>query len=443
MTDITKQSEDENIRGFIIPFRFLYSLTLLQIYNGEPDAISTTEDLESSFEAISQSLEIDSRTVIILIDIILSSLSRSLTLYRIVAVRSFTALTYLLTEDAIMSLFDILDKPENAIGQDDLYEKEESVEGLDSEGSSAEATEGSDDTGTSSKVTSKDDDDEEEIKRITSEKKGSEGKLDNDDVLVDDGSGSETSSSSDQESNEVDEELSKFNSLLANVLQVQNKEKVSGREDESSNESDDDDDDDDDDMDDDQMMALESHLTNIFKERKKIASKKQEQKDAKTMIIAFKNRVLDLLLVYIRKQHANPLSTTLILPLLRLIRTTSSKQLAEKAFSHLKQYYDICKSKGMPADDANNDDGEVLWEILKNVHVEATKSTNKMTASACSRSSLFIAKILISKDSKNYDQIEDQYALTQKDWYMDPKSKINPTMFTEWISWSIGTRTRK
>lgn len=417
------------MKDVVSAFRLLYSLALLQIYNGEPDAIATIDDLESFFDAVSQRQKIDSRTVIVLIDIILSSLSKSLTLYRIVAMRCFTALTYVLNEDAIMSLFNILDRPENATGQDDLYEKEESVEDLDSDVSDIEAAESSCDTEDSSKSTSEDEDEGAKINGISSEKEDPGEQVNNDNDAVDEDSNRETSSSSDQENGEDDEELLKFNSLLANALQVQNKDKASG-ENESSDESD---------MDDDQMMALESHLANIFKERKKTASKKREQKDAKEMIIAFKNRVLDLLLIYIRKQHANPISTSLVLPLLRLVRMSSSKQLAEKAFDHLKQYYDTCKSKGMPAD--VND--EVLWEILKNVHTEVTRSTNKMTASACSRSSLFIAKILVSKDSKNYGKILEQYALTQKDWYMDPKSKINPSMFTEWISWSIGTRMRK
>ena len=429
VTDRTKHSEDKNLKDVVSTFHLLYALTLLQIYNGEPDAIATIEDLESSFDAITQRQEIDSRTVIVLIEIILSSLSRSLTLYRIVAMRCFTTLSYVLTEDAMMSLFNILDKTENVIGQGDLYEKEESVEDLDSDVSVTEAAEeGSSDIESSFRATSEDMDEEGKRERITLENEHPE-RVDDEDEVVDESSDAEIIFSSDQESDEKDEELSKFNLLLADVLQVQIKEKA-GEEDESSNESD---------MDDGQMMALESHLINIFKERKKIASKKREQKDAKEMMIAFKNRVLDLLLVYIRNQHAEPLSTALILPLLRLIRTTSSKQLAEKAFNHLKQYYDTCKSKGMPTD--TND--ETLWETLKNVHLEAMRSTNKMTASACSRSSLFVAKILISKDSKNYDKILEQYALTQKDWYMDPKSKINPTIFTEWISWSIGTRLRK
>ncbi|KAI7044259.1 hypothetical protein KC352_g46365, partial [Hortaea werneckii] len=108
-------------------------------------------------------------------------------------------------------------------------------------------------------------------------------------------------------------------------------------------------DDDESDMDDEQMMALEPHLTNIFKERKKDASKKQEGKDAKENIINFKNRVLDLLNIYVKGQYGQTLALDLILPLTILVRTTTSKPTSEKAFAVLKQYFDSCsKHKTLP-----------------------------------------------------------------------------------------------
>ena len=409
-TDFTKTSKDNQLGEIITAFRLLYSFSLLQLYNGESDAIATMGDLESLFKPGPQRLKMDSRTIVVLVDIVISVLSKSSVLSRLVAVRCFTALTHVLNEDVINSLYEILEKPENVSGQNDLYAQDESVDDLKSDVDSNELKGGnSSETDSSTEM-----EDEEDIS-------------DGVEALNNDDGEKNPSSSSDDDGN--DEELSKFNSLLADVLQVQAKEETEQQND-SSNESD---------MDDEQMMALEPHLTNIFRERKKTTSRKREQKDAKETMIVLKNRILDLLLIFIRKQHSNSLSITLILPLLQLMRTTSSKQLAEKAFGHLKQYYDTCKSKGMPIDVCD----EVLWENLKNIHVEATKATSKMTQSACSRSSLHTAKILISKDYKNYNGLVEQYALTQKSWYMDPKSKIYPTMFTEWISWSIGTRARK
>ena len=404
-----QDEEDVQLGEVVKAFRLLYSLSLLQLYNGEPDAITMMEDLEESFRHGPQRLMRDSRAMMILVDVVIGALSKSTVLSRLIATRCFTALTKFLTEDALGSFFEVLGKPENVSGQNEVYAQEGSVDGHESNIGGDGESEGGSDIETSTETESEEDvsDDAEEVE-ITNEEK-------------------DASQSSDNE--EDDEELSKFNSLLADVLQVQTKEEA-GKQDGSSDESD---------MDDEQMMALDSHLTNVFKERKKVASRKRQHKDAKQTMIVFKNRILDLLLIYIRNQHTNPLSVTLILPLLQLMRTTSSKQLAEKAFNHLKQYYDTCKSKGVPREVRD----EVLWGNLKAIHEEAAKATSKMLQSACSRSSLFIAKLLVLRDKSNYDGVVEQYASSQKSWYMDPKSKINPTMFTEWISWSIGTRTRK
>jgi DNA polymerase phi len=32
------------------------------------------------------------------------------------------------------------------------------------------------------------------------------------------------------------------------------------------------------------------------------------------------------------------------------------------------------------------------------------------------------------------------YAELQEKWWLDPKSKVHGSVFTEWISWSIATR---
>ena len=67
-------------------------------------------------------------------------------------------------------------------------------------------------------------------------------------------------------------------------------------------------------------------------------------------------------------------------------------------------------------------------------------NASKVHSNACSRSSLFLAKILVNMDIKLYAEIADLYAGLQKEWYSDPKSHIQASVFTEWTSWSIATR---
>lgn len=185
------------------------------------------------------------------------------------------------------------------------------------------------------------------------------------------------------------------------------------------------------------MMALEGHLTTIFKEKKKLSNKKKENKDAKENIVNFKNRVLDLLTIYAKQEHANPLALDLILPMITLIKTTSSKQISDKAFSLLQQYFTACnKSKELPELSTPTE----AMEILEAVFADMRANASRLHSNACSRSSLFLAKIIINEDSKHFAEIADMYNDLQKEWYQDPKSHIQPSIFTEWTSWSIATR---
>lgn len=188
------------------------------------------------------------------------------------------------------------------------------------------------------------------------------------------------------------------------------------------------------------MEALDGHLTTIFKERAKTSTKKKDNKDAKETIVNFKSRVLDLLIIYVKQAHANPLALDLIMPLTVLIRTTTSKAVSDKAFNVLKQYFDSCsKSKELPQPD-NTDD---LMEIFNNIHTEMKANASKLHSNACSRSSLFVAKILLNKDVKMYTEVANAYTRLQAEWYLDPKSSVQPSVFTEWVSWSIATRKRQ
>lgn len=236
------------------------------------------------------------------------------------------------------------------------------------------------------------------------------------------------SSDAEEGADEGDDEEAAFDKKLREALGT-----TDGGDDDNS-------DDDGSDMDDEQMMALEPHLTSIFKERQSQPSKKQEKKDARENIVNFKNRVLELLSIYVKSQYANILALDLILPLSTLVRTTSSKLTAEKAFALLKQYFDACsKNKMWP----RLSDAQPVFEVLAAVHAELKLGGSKLHANACSRSSLFLSKVLVAIDPKHYEQISGMYAELQSQWYQDPKSKVPGSAFTEFTSWSITTRKHK
>lgn len=316
-----------------------------------------------------------------------------------------------LTAEGLQSMIDILSKKESMSGQQDLFDQQGSEDEED----------GADDDGEEM---------DSDVEMVEAEGEDEEDE--------DESDGSDEEEDEEEDDGEEDEELQRLNAALALTL---NTSVPTGEGEES-------DDDDEADMDDDAMMALEPHLAKIFKQREEAAkkSKKKDNKDAKATMINFKNRVLDLLLIYVKQQHANPLALDIIMPLLQLIRQTTTKQLAEKSTNLLKQYFDaVSKSKSTPA--LADDQADTVWQLLNNVHTEATKDASKLHAGACSRASLFVARVLVTKstdsEAESYGRVADLYSRTQKQWYADPKSKLHPSFFNEWINWSVATRKRE
>ncbi|TKA23615.1 hypothetical protein B0A50_07449 [Salinomyces thailandicus] len=396
---------DEQSAAATQAYRLLLNLSVLQVYNDEPDSVEALNDLTASFNGKSAGGESTS----MLIELLLSFVSKPSALFRKLAEQVFSAFAADMTPDGLQSLLDILDQKESLAGQQALFEDQQDSDASIDENSDAE---NGDDNGV-------DVDDMSDIELVNGER------VDGSDAGSDGSSGSDSSSGAESDAGGPDgeDEEAVFDRKLADALGT--------AADEAS------DDDHGSDMDDEQMMALEPHLTNIFKERKKTANKKQEGKDAKESIVNFKNRVLDLLNIYVKTQYDQVLALDLILPLTMLVRTTTSKPTAEKAFAVLKQYFEACsKHKALP----QLENEEACFEVLKAVHEEMKTGGSKLHANACSRSSLFLSKVLVALGPEHYKRIAIMYAELQSQWYLDAQSKVQGSVFTEWTSWSLTTR---
>ena len=338
-----------------------------------------------------------------LIEIILGFVAKPSALFRKSGEQAFTAFASEISLESLTSMLDILAKKETLSGQQDLFDQE------------AEGEEG-------------DDVDMEDASDVEV--------LDASDVAEDnseDGSENEDGDEEDEDDGEDDEELARFENLLAEALKTSKPNGADATEQDDS--------DDDEDMDDEEMMALEPHLTKIFQERKKISSKKKEKKDAKETMLNFKNRVLDLLSIFVKQQYASPLALHLVLPLTHLVRTTSSQQVATKTFDLLKLYFDTCRNKKITP---VPEDVDELWDALRAIHAEALKgSSSKVYAHACSRSSLFIVRVLVAADRKNYAAAEAIYSASRVQWWTNTKCSLPVSFFVEWDNWSNETRRAK
>lgn len=221
-----------------------------------------------------------------------------------------------------------------------------------------------------------------------------------------------------------DDETAKLNAALAGIVKTKPFSEDVAQGEGSS--------DDDEEMNDDQMFALDDRMSRVFKERKKIPDEKRERREARQNVVNLKNRALDLLEVYIKQEHANPLCLDLLLPLLVLMRTTRSKQLSVRTGNLIRELARRAKSKDLPATASIED----AWDALRRVHDEITATeASRAHAAACSQASLLLVKVLVAADRANVEGVVRLYGATQTKWLMG-RARVQPALFSDFINWS-------
>ena len=391
-----KTSQTSLVEGF----QLLYRLVAFDIYSGEQESVEIMQDL----------LEIDipdsnnsEQSTDALIEILLSFSSRPSKFLRRLTPIIFEALAPGLTDEGLRSLTRVLTTKENTQGQQEMFEGADEVM-ADGSGSESEEDDSGDELDSDVEVVdaSAESDDEED---------------------EEDDSGSDSSEGENPE--EGGDELAAFNAALASALGNARGKLEDG-------------DDSDSDMDDDQMMELDEKLTEVFKARKEATGKKKDHKDARENVINFKNRVLDLLEVYIKHQYQSPYVLELLLPLLDAMRTTQTKQVAERCSKALKDLCSRCKGQqNIPTIGSGMLD-EVM-ETLQDVHNEACMDASNMHASAASHASILLVKVAV-KSGADVGKVVQVYGQTMTRMLTDSKCRVQTSFFTDWNNWCNSAR---
>lgn len=394
--ELKKSTPTSLIEGF----QLLYCLVAYDIYNGEQESVEIMQDL-LDIDVPTSSQETQSTDP--LVEILLSFSSRPSKFLRTLTPIIFESLASGLTGEGLQSLTRVLAAKESAQGQQEMFEA---------------ADEEMNDS-----IGSEDDEDEE--------KSGEE--LDSDVEVVDaseadepdDSETDDDGSSEGSEPQDGDDELAAFDAALASALGT------SRGDDESDSDSDAD-------MDDDEMMELDEKLTEVFKARKEATSKKKDQKDAKENVVNFKNRVLDLIEVYIKHEYRNPHAIELVLPLLQTIRTTQTKQIAERSSKALRDLCSRCKGQQNPPSVEQGAVKQVM-ALFNNIHTEACMDASNSHAAAASQASILLAKVVI-KSGVAVGKVVQLYAQTMTLMMTDPKCKVHSSFFTDWNNWCTSAR---
>jgi DNA polymerase phi len=200
------------------------------------------------------------------------------------------------------------------------------------------------------------------------------------------------------------------------------------------------------DLDDDQMMAMDDQLALIFKDRARgtkekgalpltpFSSANRIPEGAQREAMHFKNRVMDLLDIFIRGQPTSPHILQFLVPLLALT-FSDEKQVSEKATGLLMSR--IGKLKEVPI----GIDAPRTSDILKDLHGRARKVHSRHAVAIISRCSLYVSRALLHVGADEI--VRTTYTDSLVDFTERKASDLNAQFFCDFIerypsaAWSI------
>ncbi len=391
----------------------LHSVLLFEVFTGDAEAVEILQDFpgdEISLLARGELRQTEtSQLCDALIEILLSLASRASKLLRTATCLIFESLASQLSEAGIRTLARVLLTKENAQGQQEMFEaaneEEGEVDGYAEDGS---------------------DDSDSDVEMVN----GYESEADSTSSASDLDSASDNDKSSSEADQAASDELAAFDAALASALGT--RKPTQDDLDASSSSSSDSD------MSDSQMLALDAKLAEVFRARKATTSKKKELKNTKENMINFKNRVLDLVEIYLKQQNTNLLTLELVLPLLQAVRITQTKQLADRLTSILREFCQRCKGANVPI--APHESVSSVLSKLREVHNEASLLTSNAHSAVASQASILLVKVLVRADLSSIGEAVAIYADTRTRQLTKKESKVQPSFFTDWNNWCTSAR---
>ncbi|QSL65681.1 hypothetical protein MERGE_002994 [Pneumocystis wakefieldiae] len=335
---IKKYDSEKKTTQELFAFELLYSLSILQLFNGDPEASSVLEELKICYnDFFKKKIELSENAIEILTDILLGFLSKHSVLFRKLVEQTFRYLSDKINHKCLLLLINVLQANENS-GKDTLFEEIASDEDYNI--------------------------------------------IDNDSKSLDNHDKTDTEEDFNNKINDIKKD-NIFNESLDNSLSI---------------------------------------------------SDEDVENDSEKSIDDEEIKVLDLLDIFLELRNEDPIILDLVLPLLILIRTTSSDIVSNRARNLIGNK--LCKAKI----NLNEIEVEHAFDILKKIHEDALKIKKKGTGIPYSQSSIFLVKIIIFKDINYIDQILKIYSTTFNTWITKKKIKLQASLFTDLINWGAQFR---
>ncbi|GAB0136608.1 hypothetical protein EsDP_00004904 [Epichloe bromicola] len=424
----------------------LHAISIFQLYNEDPDAMDVLDDLSQCYDKLPSGNTTSERSEggsELLVEILLSMVARPSSLMRQVSQQVFGVFTSQMSAESIELLTGPLASGESTKGQKELFNTEDDAMEMDSD-----ASEGDDEEDGVIDVEDASDfeiDSDLEFAELNGDEEseeeddGDEESEDQDDDDDDDDEDSADAGNGDSERklNQKGEwdNPEELDDILGNILNSHRLDKDA--EAESSE--------DEGDMSDSQMFALEEQLSAAIAPRIKANKNdtKKQKKDAKQSVVNFKHRILDLLDIYVKNEALNPLTFSILLPLLILTRTTSTKALANRAYQVILNLRKAIKKAraNVPcrARTTTSPAAQDLLPLLLECHDEAGKDDSQAYAKAASTASLIVASTMFRRDRESIERIAAVYAKTESAWVLN-KVKMHSSFFKDWHDWAQSMR---
>ncbi|XDG09993.1 hypothetical protein ABKA04_009608 [Annulohypoxylon sp. FPYF3050] len=408
---------DEKKSGASVGLALLYAITILQLYDGAPDAVNILQDLERCSEKMKSK---ESGSSELLVEILLSLVSRQSPMMRQISEQVFEAFTSQIIPEALELLTEPLVAEENEKGYQALFEN------LEDEDVDMEDVEDDEESGSGDEVEDVEEDDISEIGSDIEFTTLNAAEAADGDEEEDEDEGSDAEDEDNEQAEADAKELADLDDALAKVLGSHRLDK--DKEAESS--------DNDSDMTDSEMIALDEKLVEVFKQRAKKTGKKKEKKDAKESVVMFKHRVLDLVALYLKHEAANSLAFALLLPLLDLVRTTSAKPLANKAGAAIENFAKAFKKvRTVVTRGEAGFDAEPQFQLLDKLHRKAAEDASHAYGRAASQASLLVASSLVVEKG-NVERVNEMYAKIFSKCQKG-EARIPGFFFSDWINWGM------
>ncbi|KAH0524917.1 hypothetical protein TsFJ059_007357 [Trichoderma semiorbis] len=421
---LKQETKTDNDKTLTQGLAMLHAISIFQLYNQDPDAMEVLDDLAQFHERLQEGKlgDDDTGSSEFLVEILLSMVARPSSLMRQVSQQVFEAFTSQISAGGLELLTGPLGTNESTRGQKELFNTED--DGMDVDGEDSDDDE---------------DDDVEEISNVDidsdvefigladgdAEEDGEDEEEDEEDSDDNDDEDEDDEDEADEKEGPID-----LDELMGSILKSHRLDKDADAE-SSEDEGD---------MSDSQMFALEDKLAEVFKQRAKARpDSKKQKKDAKQSVVNFKHRILDFLDIYVRNEVLSPLAFAILIPLLNLMRTTTTKTLASRACEIILNYQRGMKkarsgNKDAEAERTPTYDAEELLSVLVEVHEEAGKDNAHAYAKAASAASLIVASAMFASDKELVKRAAAVYAKTQSDWVLG-QAKLQNSFFADWNNW--------